>query len=160
MLKYFLIFITTCLVTNIQASTFQINYQRLDTNGLETRLKEKMIQFKKQNKLQLYKFVNPDSSIVFGSNKQKTFLTSVMVLDKTRNENRWYYFDSDGLFRVSIAERQRPNGTRRKKSTSSYYFENGVFVYKIEEEIKYEPTKLLSEANNYLDLATRYINKN
>ena len=160
MSKYFLIFLSTCLATQIQASAFQINFQPLDTNGLEIRLKEKMIQFKKQNKLQVYKFAGSDSSIIFGSNKQKTFLTSVMILDKTRNENRWYYFDSDGLFRVTIAERKRPNGVKRKKSTSSYYFENGVVTYKIEEAKKYEPTKLSLEAKNYLDLATQYLNKN
>lgn len=119
-----------------------------------------MIQFKNQNKVQLYEFNGSDSSILFGSNKQKTFLTSVRVLDKTRNENRWYFFDSDGLFRVTIAERKRPDGVKRKKSTSSYYFENGVVVYKIEEAIKYEPSKLLLEAKKYLDLASQYLNKN
>lgn len=160
MLKCFLIFITTCLVTKIQASACLINFQVPDTTGLESRLKKKMIQFKNQNKVQLYEFNGSDSSILFGSNKQKTFLTSVRVLDKTRNENRWYFFDSDGLFRVTIAERKRPDGVKRKKSTSSYYFENGVVVYKIEEAIKYEPSKLLLEAKKYLDLASQYLNKN
>src|SRR5688572_4837969 len=85
----------------------QIDNKPADTIDITSRITERWRNFKQQNKVQIYKYENSDSTILFGSNKQRSFLTSVMILDKVSNENRWFYFDSLGVFKVTIAERKR-----------------------------------------------------
>jgi hypothetical protein len=138
----------------------QIGNKPTDTIDITSRIKERMRSFKQQNKVQIYKYENSDSTILFGSNKQRSFLTSVMILDKVRNENRWFYFDSLGVFRVTIAERKRTQmDDKKKKSTSSYYFENTHVIYKIEEDKKYNTSDLINEAKRYQELAIPHLKK-
>ena len=158
MTRIILLLLSSCLITSNQVFALPLNYQTSDTVSLATRFKEKMVAFKKQNKRQIHKFITVDSSITFGSNGEKTFLTSVLIFDKACNQNLWFYFDSIGLFRVTIAERKRPIGEKRKKSVSTYYYENDLAVYKIEGIVKYDPTNLLFQAKYYIDLATQYLN--
>ena len=133
-------------------------HQYSDTVDVPNLMKERMRSFKHQNKVQIYRYENSDSTILFGSNKQKSFLTSVMILDKFHNENRWFYFDSTGVFRVTIADRKQTQmSDKKKKSTSTYYFENANVVYKIEDYKKYNPSDLIYEATRYLELAIPYL---
>ena len=138
----------------------QIGNKPTDTIDITSRIKEQMRSFKQQNKVQIYKYENSDSTILFGSNKRRSFLTSVMILDKVHNENRWFYFDSTGVFRVTIADRKPTQiGDKRKKSTSSYYFENGSLVYKIEDDKRYNTSDLKYESKRYQELAIPYLKK-
>lgn len=136
----------------------QISYKPSDTLDVTSRMKERMRSFKHQNKVQIFRYETSDSTILFGSNKRRSFLTSVMILDKLHNENRWFYFDSTGVFRVTIAGRKRTQMTdKKKKSTSSYYFENATVVYKIEDDKKHNTIDLIYEANRYQELAIPYL---
>ena len=130
-------------------------HQSSDTIDVPSRMKERMRSFKHQNKVQIYRYENSDSTILFGSNKQRSFLTSVMILDKFHNENRWFYFDSTGVFRITITDRKRTQ--MNVKSTSSYYFENANVVYKIEDGKKYNTSDLIYEATRYQELAIPYL---
>ena len=117
-----------------------------------------MRNFKKQNKVQIHRFESRDSTITFGSNKQKSFLTSVLLLNKTHNENKWFFYDSNGIFRISIAEQKPPKEEpKRKKFICSYYFANDSLTYKIENGKKFDITDLLIEAKKYQELAVQYL---
>jgi len=160
MQKFLISYIILISLVAFHGNAAQIGNKPTDTIDITSRIAERMRSFKQQNKVQIYKYENSDSTILFGSNKQRSFLTSVMILDKVRNENRWFYFDSLGVFRVTIAERKRTQmDDKKKKSTSSYYFENTHVIYKIEDDKKYNTSDLINEARRYQKLAIPYLKK-
>ena len=157
MLRNFCFFIFFILITNV-VFAFQINNNSVDTLNLVSRIEGRMRRFKQQNKLQIHRYYSPDSTITFGSNKQRSFLTSVLVIDKKSNENRWFYYESNSIFRISIVEHPRKIGkTKFKRGSCTYYFENNNLVFKKEEGISRKLADLLIEAENYQVHAILYL---
>ena len=151
-------FIISCFLINASGNASQIHYKQADTTNPESSIKEQMRNFKKQNKVQIHRFESRDSTITFGSNKQKSFLTSVLLLNKTHNENKWFFYDSNGIFRISIAEQKPPKEEpKRKKFICSYHFANDSLIHKIENGKKFDITDLLIEAKKYQELAVQYL---
>ena len=151
-------FIMSFFLINTNGNASQMHYKQADTTNPESSIKEQMRNFKKQNRVQIHRFESRDSTITLGSNKKRSFLTSVMILNEARNENKWFFYDSNGVFRISIAERKRTKEQpKRKKFICSYYFANDNLIYKIEYGKNFEITGLLIEANKYQELAIQYL---
>jgi hypothetical protein len=147
--------ITLLSGTAFASSTFALSE---DTLTIEQKISNWMRNFKKNNKAQIYRYKTTDSSIVFGSNKAKTFLTSVVIFDKKRSENRWYYYDTTGLFRVTIS--QRPTQKTSNKSGKvfcNYYFESGIVIYKNGDCIVEDPANMLTKSYKFQQLARHYL---
>lgn len=142
------------------ANSSQLAYNSADTTDIKSFIADRLRNFKKQNKVQIYRYETADSIIVFGSNKGRTFLTSVMIFGKSHNENKWFYFDSTGVFRITIASRKRIKlGNKKRRTVSSYYFKNANVVYKIEEDKKYNIPDLLLDSKRFQVLASSYLEK-
>jgi hypothetical protein len=77
-------FIVRLTLIAVIAFAFAVNAAAQDSIAVEQKISEWMKNFKKNNKAQIYRCTTKDSTVVFGSNKAKTFLTSVMIL--TRKE--------------------------------------------------------------------------
>lgn len=145
-------------VFTFRANATQAPNKATDTSTIISRITERMRNFKQQNKVQIYRYESSDSTIIFGCNKRRNLLTSVMILDKAHNENRWFYFDSVEVFRITIADRRSSQtGNKKKKSTTSYYFENSKVIYKVESDKRYNTIDLINEAKKYQELAAVYL---
>src|SRR6476620_8517814 len=118
-----------------------------DTVELPARILEQMHKSKQNIKKMIYRFENRDSSIYFSSDKEEIFLSMVYISDRKARSNRWFYYDTTGLFRVQII--QRPKGSRSKKVFSNYYFDNDSLILKSHDNTSLDPDYLLIEANRY-----------
>ena len=107
------------IFNSIAAFTSQINDTAIDTLTTESKISKWMNDFKKNNKLQIHRYDGPDSIIVFGSNKTKEFLTSVLIIDNKRKENRWYYYNADGVFRISTLKLRTKKSEKNTENISA-----------------------------------------
>jgi hypothetical protein len=134
-------------------------YNTGDSSEVMGKISFWMKSFKKMNKKQLYKYESPDSTIVFGSNKQKTVFTSVLVSDRKRNENRWYFYNETGVFRISIRQREKAGNSKERRKNWEYYFEGGELIYQVGKSPEHKPADLLLTANTYKEMAVAYLSK-
>jgi hypothetical protein len=146
--------VTISCFSSIEAKTIS------DSVDVTKKISTWMREFKKNNKKQFYSFRTADSTIVFGSNKKETFLTSVLLYDRKRNENRWYYYNEHEVFRISIQETPNRDKGQKKSKYYSYYFENGKLIFETQNDSKYVLASLLALAHAYEELAIPYLRPN
>ena len=132
------------------------NFGLNDTFDIKKKISIWEREIKKNIKQRIYQYTTPDSPIFFGSNKQKSLLTLVLIYNRKRHENRWYYYNKDGIFRISIQETKIKH-IRPRNKFFTYYFENGNLIYYTSENSKYKPSELLLIANSYTKLAIPYL---
>jgi len=72
--------------------------------------------------------------------------------------NKWFYYNSAGIFKILVIGNNRSNGINKdKKRYCSYDFENSILVFKIEDNAIYDPLSLLLEAQHYKEVSMLYI---
>ena len=92
----------------------------------------------------IYK-LNADTLLLLGRNRAETIVGYVGIEDSKNNESKIFIYDSSGLFSVTVRERLKSIGSKKGK-VCYYVFEQGVMVWKIEEELARDTAQLLREA--------------
>lgn len=129
-----------------------------DTLDLKVRLKQLWRQFRKDNKIQIHRYESGDSTVMFGGNKEKSLLASVMISNRSNQDRCWFFYNSNGVFRISIVDWKKSKVIKKKKRAScTYYFENDKVFYEIEDGKNRNPYILLLEAKKYWALASQYL---
>ena len=148
--------IARIIISLVAIISFVVKSGAQDSTFTEEKIAKWLENFRKSNKTRLYEFRTKDSTVVFGTNKAKTYLTSALIFDRRRNVNKWYYYHEKGVFRISVLQINRRSSRRTRKEFCDYYFEgnkiirqNGVCYFK--------PEDLLIEANRLKVLATSYL---
>jgi hypothetical protein len=72
-----------------------------DTTQLFEKIKQNERQFKLLKQRQLKRIETKDSLIVYGSDKQQTQITIVMVINR-HVENKYYWFINNKLFKITL----------------------------------------------------------
>jgi hypothetical protein len=107
MMEKLVLIILLSFILNEKGSSSPVIIIVRDTVDNDTRMKKLWKQFKKDNKIQIHKYESRDSTIWLGSNKQKSFLASVMVSIRVNQESTWFFYNSKGIFRVSILDNKK-----------------------------------------------------
>lgn len=153
-----LLFIFLILFFKIPGNAALATINLSDTLDHKTRIKELWRQFKKDNKFQLHIFESTDSTIWFGTNKKKDLLVSVMVSTRSAQGSFWFFYNSRGVFRISVLDKKKTRvGNRRKTASCTYYFENDKLFHSIEDGKSFDAETLLQEAKKYWALGTQYL---
>ena len=130
-----------------------------DSITLERKVSDWMKSFKENNKTVVYRYLTKDSTMVFGSNKEKTFLTSVTIYDKKNKMNTWYFYNQAGVFRIQILFRlHNKTSGKKKKVFCNYYFENDELL-PLKSECPFNHLDLLNEAQRFKTMAVPYLNE-
>jgi hypothetical protein len=155
-MKHISLFALLILISTSYKLAAQQGKSSFGSFELPVHIFEKMSKSKQNIKKIIYRFDTRDSSIFFASDKQEKFLSLVYISDRNARSNRWYYYDTSGLFRVQII--QRPKGREVKKVFSNYYFENDSLIHKSNDNASLDPDNLLIESNRYKTIAEVYLN--
>jgi hypothetical protein len=120
-----------------------------DTTQLFEKIKQNERQFKLLKQRQLKRIETKDSLIVYGSDKQQTQITIVMVINR-HVENKYYWFINNKLFKITLYTWPQKMDGKKRKGKGFYFIENGEVFYKEEKGITKDVKSLLTEADKFL----------
>jgi len=138
-----LLFVSNSLLANRTVNFFN------DSIVLFEKIKQNEREFKRQKSRQLKRVEVNDSRIIYSSDRQRTQITSVIVINP-HDETKFFWYINNKLFKITLFRPgKKNNGKRQKKSQGLYFIDNDEVFYKEEKGLSIDATQLIIEANRY-----------